>query len=39
MYFHPAYYPSYGTDTILREGEIGCIDHLKTRYIIKRGEI
>jgi len=36
MRFHPAYYPSYGSATILLEGEIGCIDQLKTRYIIKK---
>jgi len=35
MRFHPAYYSSYGDATILLEGEIGCIDQLKTRYIIK----
>jgi len=35
MRFHPAYYSSYGNATILFEGEIGCIDQLKTRYIIK----
>ena len=32
--FHPAYYPSYGSATVLYDGEIGCIDHLKTRFIV-----
>ena len=37
--FHPAYYPSYGSYTILHDGEIGCIDQLETRYVLKRGKI
>ena len=36
MSFHPAYYPSYGSATVLHDGEIGCIDQLKTRYILRR---
>ena len=34
--FHPAYYNSYGSATVLYNGEIGCIDHLKTRYTLRK---
>ena len=35
MNFHPAYYSSYGSATVLYDGEIGCIDYINTRYVLK----